>query len=114
MRLINTLIRLALFVLPVLASDDLLPVKRAEGEVLKDSYVVLLKDGPSVASTDTIANSMPHSNITHKWSIVHGFTATLTEGDLDALRARKDVLSISENSAVRTTAKQYDLSDLLA
>ena len=107
MRSINAFIRLALFVLPVLASEeDLLPVKRAEGEVLKDSYVVLLKDGPSVASMDTIANAIPESEITDRWSVVHGFAATLNEEDLRKLRARKDVLSISENGAVKNTATQ--------
>lgn len=107
MRSINAFIRLALFALPVLASEgDLLPVKRAEGDVLKDSYVVLLKGGPSVASMDTVANSIPESNITDRWSIVHGFAATLSQEDLTKLRARPDVLSISENAAVRTTAKQ--------
>lgn len=106
MRSINAFIRLALFVLPVLASEDLLPIKRAEGEVLKDSYVVLLKDGPGVASMDSIANSIPESEITDRWSVVHGFAAILNDEDLRKLRARKDVLSISENGAVRTTATQ--------
>jgi len=106
MRSINTFIHLALFVLPVLASEDLLPIKRADGEVLKDSYVVLLKDGPSVASMDSIANSIPESEITHRWSVVHGFAATLTDEDLKKLRARNDVLSVSENGAVKNTATQ--------
>jgi len=106
MRSINAFIRLALFALPVLASEDLLSIKRAEGEVLKDSYVVLLKDGPSVASVDSIANSIPESEITDRWSVVHGFAATLTDGDLQKLRARSDVLSISENGAVKSTATQ--------
>lgn len=106
MRSINAFIRLVLCALPAFASDELLPVKRAEGEVLKDSYVVLLRDGPGVASMDTIAHSIPSSNITNRWSVVHGFAATLTEGDLDKLRARKDVLSISENAAVRNMGTQ--------
>ena len=109
MRSINALIRLALFVLPVLASENLLPVKRADGEVLKDSYIVLFKDGPNVASMDSIAHSIPNSTVTDQWSIVNGFAANLTQGDLDKLRARKDVLSISENGAVKHTATQCDL-----
>jgi hypothetical protein len=106
MRSINAFIRLALFVLPVLASENLLLVKRADGEVVKDSYVVLMKDGPGVASVDTIAESMPDSAITHRWSIVDGFTANLTDGDLEMLKARNDVLSISENAIARTTTTQ--------
>ena len=107
MRSINAFISLALFALPALASEeDLLPIKRAEGEVLKDSYVVLLKGGPGVASMDTIENSIPDSNITDRWSVVHGFAATLNEEDLKKLRARNDVLSISENGAVKNTATQ--------
>jgi len=106
MQSINAFIRLALFALPVLASEDLLPIKRSEGEVLKDNYVVLLKDGPGVASMDSIVNSIPASEITDRWSVVHGFAATLTEEDLKKLRTRKDVLSISENAAVKSTATQ--------
>jgi len=67
------------------------------------SYVVILKDG---ASVDAISEPIPGSNITHRWSIVDGFIATLTDGDLNKLRARRDVLSISENAVVRTAAKQ--------
>jgi hypothetical protein len=103
---IGAFIRLALFTLPVLASEDLLPVKRAEGEILKDNYVVILKDGPSVASMDTIANSLPSSEITNRLSTVNGFAATLTEEDLNKLRVRKDGLSISENATVRATGIQ--------
>lgn len=106
MRSFNAFIGLALFALPVFAFEDLLPVKRSEGDVLKNSYVVLLKDGPSVASMDSIANSIPKSNITDRWSVVNGFAATLTQEDLTKLRVRKDVLSISENAAVRNMAKQ--------
>ncbi|KAF9652705.1 peptidase 1 [Thelephora ganbajun] len=106
MRSINAFLCLALLALPVLASEELLPVKRAEGEVLKDSYVVLLNDGPGVESMDTIAQEIPSSNITDRWSIVNGFAATLTEEDLTKLRARKDILSISENASVKNTAKQ--------
>lgn len=106
MRSIAGLIRLALFTLPILASEDLLPVKRAEGEVLENSYVVILKGGPSAAGVDSIAKSMPNSTITNQWSIVPGFAANLTEGDLDMLRARNDVLSISENAVVKHTATQ--------
>ena len=106
MRSINAFIRLALFALPVLASENLLPVKRADGEVVKDSFVVVMKDGPSVASVDTIAGLMPDCDISHRWSIMHGFAATLTEDCLDMLRARNDVLSISENAIARTSTTQ--------
>jgi hypothetical protein len=103
MRSIDALIHLTLFALPVFASGKLLPVKRAEGEVLKDSYVVILKDGYNVVN---VADSMPDMNITHRWTIVNGFTATLNEGSLDELRANPDVSSISENAAARTSAIQ--------
>jgi hypothetical protein len=99
----NALVRLALLALPVLASDTLLPVKRADGEVLQDSYVVLLKDGYNLAS---VAESMPDVNITHKWTIVNGFAATLTPESLEKLRAQPNVLSISENAAARTSVTQ--------
>lgn len=103
MRSIDVLIRLTLLTLPAFASRQLLPVKRAEGEVLKDSYVVILKDGYNVAN---VADSMSDMNITHRWTIVNGFAATLNEGTLDELRAMPDVSSISENAAARTSAIQ--------
>ena len=106
MRFVIAFIFFTLFTLPVIASEELLPVKRADGEVLKDSYVVLLKDVSSIASVDDITGSIPSSNITSRWSIVKGFAATLTDEDLNKLRARRDVLSISENAVVRTSAKQ--------
>ena len=84
----------------------LLLIKRAEGKILRNGYVVILKDGPGVASMDSIANSIPYSNITDKWPIVHGFTVILTEDDPNKLRTRMDILPITENAAVRTTAKQ--------
>lgn len=107
MRPVNAFILLALLALPSFTSGELLPVKRGDGEVLKDSYVVILKDGYNVAN---IADSMPDMNITHQWTIVNGFTAILTQEGLDQLRTRPDVLSISENAAARTSAKQLDIS----
>lgn len=103
MRSVNAFIRLALLALPVFASEELLPVKRGDGDVLEDSYVVILKDGCDLAK---ITGSMPYMNITHQWTIVNGFTATLTEEDLSRLRAQPDVLSISENAAARSAARQ--------
>ena len=106
MRFVIAFIRLALFALPVLALEGLLPVKRAEGEVLKDSYIILLKDVPNVARMENITGSIPGSNVTSRWSIVNGFAATLTDDDLNKLRVREDILSISENAVVRTSEKQ--------
>ena len=103
MRSTNPFIRLVLLALPVFASEGLLPVKRADGEVLQDSYIVILKDGYNVANA---VDSMPDMNITHKWTIVNGFAATLTQDGLNQLRAEPNVLSISENAAARSAATQ--------
>jgi hypothetical protein len=103
MRSTNALVRLVLLALPVFASGELLPVKRGDGEVLKDSYVVILKDGYNLAS---VTDSMSEMNVTHQWTIVNGFTATLTQDDLNQLRAQPGVSSISENAAARSAAKQ--------
>ena len=99
---INALVRLAFLVLPAFVSGELLPVKRAEGEPVPDSYVVILKDGYNVA---TIAESTP-MNITHQWTIVNGFCATLNEQDLNKLRSDPAVSTISENEIARISAKQ--------
>ena len=105
MRFVTTFIRLALFALPVLASDDHdpHPTKCTEGAVLKGSYIVLLRDS---ASLDNVTGSIPHSNITAEWTIMKGFAATLTREDLKKLRARKDILSISKNAAAVARATQ--------
>ena len=99
----NAFLCLTLLALPVYAAKQLLPVKRSDGEVLKDSYVVLLKDGSNLA---TVSDSVPDMNITHQWSIINGFTATLSQERLDNLRTHPEVLSISENAAARTSAVQ--------
>ena len=103
MRFINASVYLTLLVLPLYAAEQLLPVKRSDGEVLRDSYVVLLKDGFNLAA---VSESVSDMNITHQWSIINGFTATLSQERLDKLRAQPNVLSISENAAVRTSATQ--------
>lgn len=99
---INTLVRIAFLILPALASGELLPVKRAEGEPVPDSYVVILKDGYDVAS---IADSTP-MNVTHRWTIVNGFSAILSEQELNTLRSDPAVSTISENEMARISAKQ--------
>lgn len=101
---INAFVRLTFLVLPAFASGELLPVKRAEGEPVPDSYVVLLKDGYNVA---TIADSMP-MNVTHQWTIVNGFSAILGEPELNKLRSDPAVSTISENEVVRISVKQTD------
>lgn len=103
MRSIDAFTRLALLALPVFASGGLLPVKRGDGEVLKDSYIVMLKDGCNV---DDITDSIPNMNITNQWSIVNGFAATLSPDRLEQLRALPNISSISENTAARTAVKQ--------
>jgi hypothetical protein len=104
MRSLNVFIRLAFFVLPVLASEGLLPVKRAEGEVVKDSYIITLKDGCDVSN---VAGSMPDMDITHRWSkAMNGFCATLTEDQLNEIRSQPDVSAIHENAVARMSATQ--------
>ena len=105
MRSINVFVRLALLAFPVFASSEgLLPVKRADGDVLQDSYIVLLKDGYSVSD---IADSMGEMNVTNEWTVVNGFTVTMpSEEGLSQLRTMPQVLSISENAAVRRAARQ--------
>lgn len=111
MRSIEVFIRLALFAFPVLASEGLLPVKRAEGEVIEDRYVVILKDGTNFAD---VADSTPEMNITQKWTIVNGFAANLTQEGLDNLRAQPNVQSITQDAYARTSATQWALSIFLA
>ena len=100
MRFVTVFIRLALFALPVLASEELLPIKRA---VLNNSYIVLLTDS---ANLGNVTGSIPGSNITNQWTIVKGFAAALTGQDLSALRGRADVASVSENAVAKTSVNQ--------
>jgi cerevisin len=112
MRSIDAFIRLALFAFPVLASEGLLPVKRAEGEVIPDRYVVILKDGVNFAN---VADAMPDINITQKWTIVNGFTAAnVTDEGLNKLRAQPNVQSITQDAYARTSATQWVLPIFLA
>lgn len=103
MRFVHVFVRLVLF---ALSSEELLSVERVGGGFLKDGYVVILEDGPGVTSMDSIVDSIPDSNITQTWTIMHGFTATLAEDDFNKLRTRRDISTISENAAVGTMEKQ--------
>jgi hypothetical protein len=103
MRSINAFVRLAFLALPVFASEQLLPVKRGDGDVLKDSYIVFLDDGYNLSN---VSDSIPQMNVTHEWTIVNGFAATLDDQSLDQLRALPGVSSISENPAAQMAARQ--------
>lgn len=103
MRSINQFVCLALLALPAFATP-LLPIRRAEGEVKPDSYIVMLKDGYNISGV--VKSMTAGMNVTDEWDLMNGFAVTLSGDGVEKLKALPGVSSVDENSAVNTSVRQ--------
>ncbi|MGH8883055.1 MAG: S8 family peptidase, partial [Stackebrandtia sp.] len=87
------------------ASSDspLVQITRATGKAVPGQYIVTLESGTKAGSLARSAGVDP----THTYdAVVDGFAATLTSGQLNALRHNPNVTRIEENQQVRATTTQ--------
>ncbi|HEY0673296.1 MAG TPA: S8 family serine peptidase, partial [Longimicrobiales bacterium] len=69
-------------------SEGLAPVMAVQGQPIEDSYVVVLKEDADARSVAAIAGVSPRHVYT---AVLNGFSATLNEGQLTALRQNPSV-----------------------
>lgn len=69
-------------------SEGLAPVMAVQGQPIDDSYVVVLKEDADARSVAAIAGVSPRHVYT---AVLNGFSATLNEGQLTALRQNPNV-----------------------
>ncbi|KAG5639868.1 hypothetical protein DXG03_002741, partial [Asterophora parasitica] len=88
---------------PVLASPaPLRTVEKFNGKT-SGKFIVKLKEG--VVKSKVFAQ-LKNSNVTHDWSVIHGFAGHLSDEALHTLRASPDVEYITEDGIATTFATQ--------
>ena len=92
------------------AAPDLAPVLSVQGEPIENSYVVVLKEDASPTSVAAVAGIRPSHVYT---AVLNGFSATLNEGQLTALRHNPNVEYIEPDQEfvadVTVTARSWGL-----
>lgn len=73
---------------PDLRAGDQAPVLSVQGQLIEDAYVVVLKDGANPTSVAAVAGIRPNHVYT---AALNGFSATLNQGQLTALRHNPNV-----------------------
>ncbi|KAG5640674.1 hypothetical protein DXG03_007590 [Asterophora parasitica] len=96
MQFFTTVFAAIVLAAPVFAAPA--PLRKFHGR-----YIVKLKDG--VAKSKVLIQ-LKNSEITHEWSIVHGFAGQFSEDAVNVLRASSDVEYIAEDEIVTTSATQ--------
>ena len=92
---------------------DFVGGKTAPG-VVPDSYIVILKNHPSVTSTNTTTaasglTAKYGGTVTHTYSAaLHGYAAHMTAAQANALKANPDVASVRPNHIMRITDTEID------
>jgi len=66
-------------------------------------YIVVLKDGADARAVAAIAGVSPR----YEYSIINGFAASLSKGQLTALRQNADVAYVEEDQIAQADATQY-------
>ena len=64
--------------------------------------IVLLRDPATPQRIDALLGKVGRFDVTHRFSIVNGFAATMTKGQVQALARQPEVVHVEENSIVRT------------
>ena len=91
-------------------AEALAPVMAVVGEPIKDSYVIVLREGADPTSVAAVAGIRPNHVYT---AVLNGFSATLNEGQLNALRHNPSVDYIEPDQEftadVTVTARSWGL-----
>ncbi|MGQ0813994.1 MAG: S8 family peptidase [Gemmatimonadota bacterium] len=88
----------------VAPADAGAPLLSVQGQNIKDSYIVVLKDGADPRSVAAVAGVNPRYVYT---SALNGFAGTLNAGQLTALRRNPNVDYIEPDQTVTLDATQY-------
>ncbi|HYO55200.1 S8 family peptidase [Archangium sp.] len=79
------------------------PLHPAEpGRAIADSYIVKVRDGADARAVAAVAGVSPK----HVYSVINGFAATLTPGQLTALRHQADVEYLEQDQVFQANACQ--------
>jgi hypothetical protein len=79
------------------------PLLKAEpGRSVPDAYLVKVKDGADARAVAAVAGVTP----SHEYSVINGFAAMLSEGQLTALRAHPGVEYVEEDQLLEAMATQ--------
>ncbi|KAG5642318.1 hypothetical protein DXG03_003020 [Asterophora parasitica] len=88
---------------PVFASPaPLRAVEKFSGKT-SGKFIVKLKEG---VDKSKVFAQLKNSNVTHDWSVIHGFAGHLSDQAVNVLRASHDVEYITEDGIVTTFATQ--------
>jgi subtilisin family serine protease len=88
---------------PVTPEDAATPTFSAASQVIKDSYIVVLKDGADPRAVAAVVGADPRYVYD---AVVNGFAATLSAGQLSALQHNPNVAYIEQDQIVTTAAEQ--------
>jgi subtilisin family serine protease len=78
-------------------------MQAAPGLRVDGAYIIKVKDGADARAVAAVAGVSPR----YAYSIINGFAATLTPGQLTALRQNADVEYVEEDAVVTADATQY-------
>ncbi|KAG5640721.1 hypothetical protein DXG03_007430 [Asterophora parasitica] len=87
---------------PVFGAAPLRAVEKFDGQT-SGKFIVKLKEG---VTKSKVFAQLKNSNVTHDWSVIHGFAGHLSTQAVNALRASPDVEYIAEDGIVSTFATQ--------
>ncbi len=80
------------------------PASAAQGKLLRDQYIVVLKEGGNAGAVAAVAGVNPKHVYEH---VLNGFAAALNPGQLNALQHNPDVDYIEQDQEVGLDATQY-------
>jgi subtilisin family serine protease len=89
---------------PVTPEDAATPTFSSAGQVIKDSYIVVLKEGADPRAVAVAAGANPRFVYE---AVLNGFAANLNAGQLNALSRNPQVDYIEQDQVYTTVATQY-------